>query len=74
MGVDDNPRNITAKQKQKIQTTKQKSQEGEKSSLLGVTSSEQIGGRSLRLRQRSSTANTSGAGTNTALPDAAHSE
>ena len=45
MGVDDNPSNIAAKQKQKIQSAKQKAQEGEKSSSSAVGSSEQIGGR-----------------------------
>lgn len=74
MGVDDNPRNIAAKQKQKIQSAKQKGQEGEKSSSSAAGSSEQIGGRTLRLRQRTSAADTGEAGTKTALSDAANSE
>ena len=74
MGVDDNPSNIAAKQKQKIQSAKQKAQEGEKSSSSAVGSSEQIGGRTLRLRQRTSAGNPGGSGANTALPDAPISE
>ena len=70
MGVDDNPSNTPVKQKLKIQSTKIKTQEGEKSSLSAGASSEQIGGRSLRLRQRTTPGNTSGPG----IPEATNSE
>ena len=70
MGVDDNPKNTPVKQKQKIHSTKTKTQEVEKSSLSAGASSEHIGGRSLRLRQRTTPGNTSGSG----IAEATHSE
>ena len=70
MGVDDNPSNTTVKHKQKLPSTKLKTQESEKSSLSAGASTEQIGGRSLRLRQRTTPGNTSGSG----IAEAAHSE
>ena len=72
MGVDDNSSNTPGKQKLKIPGTRFKTQEGEKSSLSAPTNIEQIGGRSLRQRQRTSVGNTGGSGTNTA--DTANSE
>lgn len=62
MGVDDNPSNTPAKQKQKI-----KVQDNEKSSVASTASSDKVVGRSLRLRQRTSTGNPAGV-------DAANSE
>ena len=47
MGVDDNLSNTPAKNKQKINSTKIKPQEGEKTPASVGASSEQIGGRSL---------------------------
>ena len=59
MGVDDNPSNTPAKQKPKI--IKIKAQENEKSSLSPTASTDKTVGRSLRLRQRASAGNPSGA-------------
>ena len=62
MGVDDNPSDTPAKQgtRLRIQSIKIKTNVGEKSSLTPAASSESIGGRSLRLRQRTSAGNTEG--------------
>ena len=62
MGVDDNPNNTPAKQKQKIKVP-----DNEKPSLIEAASSDKVVGRSLRLRQRTSAGNQSGV-------DAANSE
>ena len=71
MGVDDNPNKATIKQKQKGQSGQQRQQvDKEKASSSG---SEQIGGRTLRLRQRTGTPNKGEAGS-PASSEGGHSE